>query len=272
MTIEFRHASAAMLGRREEQEDAAAFAKANVTQRAADGRAIGDGTAGELIAVLADGMGGHVAGALASTTACRNYIATYTETRGPHRAKLAAALTAANQAIASEVARDQALEGMGCTLLGASFGPAGLRWVSVGDSLLYLFRDNKLYQLNENHSLAPVLDRLVELGEIDRKAALDHPRRHFLRSALTGADIELVDLTDNCLPLQHGDWVLLASDGLETLSEDTLANLLAANRHQSPEQLAEAVIAAIESVADPFQDNTTVMVVQPMLPFAVAAE
>ena len=161
---------------------------------------------------------------------------------------------------------------MGCTLLGVSFGAAGLRWVSVGDSLLYLFRDNNLYQLNENHSLAPVLDRLAELGEIDREAALDHPRRHFLRSALTGADIELVDLTDNCLPLQPGDWVLLASDGLETLSDASLANLLAANRHESPEHLVEAVMAAIEGAADPFQDNTTVMVVQPMIPYAVAAE
>lgn len=272
MTNEFRHASAAIMGRREHQEDAAAFAKADVTRRAANGEAIGNGTVGELIAVLADGMGGHVAGALASTTACRSYIDTYTQTRGPHRAKLAAALTAANQAIASAVERDQALDGMGCTLLGASFGAAGLRWVSVGDSLLYLFRDNKLYQLNENHSLAPVLDRLADLGEIEREAALEHPRRHFLRSALTGAEIEMVDLTDHCLPLQPGDWVLLASDGLETLSDKALANLLAEHRHQTPEQLVEAVIAAIEGAADPYQDNTTVMAVQPMVSYAVAAE
>ena len=117
---------------------------------------------------------------------------------------------------------------MGCTLVGVVVDPVGLRWVSVGDSRLFLFRKGELYQLNEDHSLAPMLDQLVEQGEMTREQALNHPRRHHLRSALTGEPIELIDLARERVGLHADDCIILASDGLDTLEPDEIADLIEA--------------------------------------------
>lgn len=262
MTAAFVHASASTPGAREHQEDYCAFAVAEPSIPTMEG--LGPPAGAELIAVLADGMGGHVAGARASVTACRSFIETYTGTDGLTRYRLANALGASNLAIANEVQRDSSLTGMGCTLIGAAFSTRGLRWVSVGDSPLYLFRDRKLYQLNADHSLAPILDRLAATGEISPDDALHHPQRHFLRSALTGQSIELIDLADNVLPLEPGDWIVIASDGIEALSHGKLANLIDRHQEESPEALARAIIAGVEALRDPGQDNTTVMAIRPV--------
>lgn len=262
MRVHYRHAQGSLIGQRDAQEDSAAFALTDVTARWEGGTTAGT-RVGELVAVLADGMGGHVAGAIASRTACHAFVATYSETPGPHSVKFAASLDAANTSIARQVARQKSLEGMGCTLVAVSFGPTGVRWISVGDSPLFLFRGQSLYQLNEDHSLAPVLDRLAAVGELSAEEAENHPRRHFLRSALTGADIELVDLTDHCLPLEPGDLVVIASDGIETLSHKLLADLLAANRGTTPDGVVAALIDAIVRADHPHQDNATIMVVRP---------
>lgn len=254
MTAGFSYASLATKGARAAQEDACDFAPH------------GGGAGGGLLAVLADGMGGHAGGALASTVACRRFLAAYADSHGAARLRLAGALDAANRALAEAVLADRSLVGMGCTLVGATFetsndGPV-LTWVSVGDSPLLLFRQSRLYQLNENHSLAPILDALAEAGELTAAEASNHPRRHFLRSALTGSGIELVDLPDTLTPLAPGDWVIAASDGLETLPHAEIADILAFNNDASPQSIAEALITSVETAGEANQDNATVMAVR----------
>ncbi|MEZ5775281.1 MAG: protein phosphatase 2C domain-containing protein [Hyphomicrobiaceae bacterium] len=262
MIARYQHATRAITGTRDRQEDACAFAfpDARALYFTASGRVTGTG---ELLAVLADGMGGHVAGAEASRTACATFIESYAQSEGLTRDRFEAALTAANAAIAERIAHDHNLEGMGSTLVAAAFGDEGLRWVSVGDSPLFLFRQRRLYQLNEDHSLAPVLDRLAAEGEIEAEAARRHPRRHFLRSALTGAEIELVDLRDRLLPLEPDDWVVLASDGIETLSHAEIADIADRHCRSDVDTLVSALIEAVERADDPRQDNTTIMAVRP---------
>jgi PPM family protein phosphatase len=264
MTLTYAYASLSIRGARASQEDACAFAPPHAASIATLAGASHQGftTESGLICVLADGMGGHAAGALASTTACRTFVSAYTQSTAAARQRLKDALDQANRAIQQASEADKALDGMGCTLVGIMFGPTGLGWVSVGDSPLYLFRDNRLYQLNQNHSLAPLLDALAAAGEMSLEEAAAHPRRHFLRSALTGQAIELVDLSEALLPLQKNDWVLVASDGIDTLSHAELADILAVNNEVDPESMAEVIIASIEDANETHQDNATVMAIR----------
>ena len=225
---------------------------------------------GHGLAVLGDGMGGHVGGAMASSVACTTFVRAFAETfvaneRGLME-RLIATLEAANTAIAQRTAQQPMYNGMGTTLVAAYFAPhelgSGLSWVSVGDSLLYLWRRGDLARLNEDHSLAPELDRLAASGAMSEQEAQADPRRHFLRSALTGADIEMIDVTPRPLPLAEGDVIISASDGLHTLEEDEMARIVAQFRTDGMERTAKGLIDAVLAHRLPHQDNTTVIVTE----------
>jgi protein phosphatase len=130
----------------------------------------------------------------------------------------------------------------------------------VGDSPLYLVRRGGIIRLNADHSLAPEIDRLAERGRISWDEAKSDPRRHILRSALTGAEIDLIDRPREPLVLAPGDSVVLASDGIHTLPEVEIARLVTSA--QGVEAAAEALLAAVAVADDPHQDNTTVVVVR----------
>ena len=215
---------------------------------------------GGLAAVLADGMGGHAGGAVASEVASTHFLDAFSAAAGDEMSRLAEALDLANAALADKAAGRPELRGMGCTLLGASFGPASLDWISVGDSPLYLVRGGDILRLNEDHSLAPEIDRLVALGRMSEDMARIDPRRHVLRSALMGGEIELVDRSQTPLALEPGDIVILASDGIHAIPEAEIARVAASAA--TPDAAAEALIAAVAAAGDPHQDNTTVVVVQ----------
>lgn len=246
--MQFVHASRASKGARNQQEDASAVREGSDM----------------LMAVLADGMGGHAGGALASRIACTVFLESIGKSSGEVSARLTEALELANAAIAYEAAGNPLLNGMGCTLIGTAFGPQGVEWVSVGDSPLYLVREGELVVLNEDHSLAPEIDKLAAMGRISQAAAKADPRRHFLRSALTGGEIDLVDRSHRPLPLEPGDSVILASDGIHGISHAQIARLVTGA--STPEAAAEALLSAIDAAGDPHQDNTTVVVVGVSIP------
>ena len=264
----FDHASRATKGARDYQEDTALFwpGKERATG-SADVPPTANGT--RLVAVLADGMGGHAGGALASRMACESFIKAYA---GPATARVRSAWskrsTSANQAIAATVRANPMLSGMGSTLVGVVFGNEGVEWVSVGDSPLLLYRRGEIALLNEDHSLAPELDRLAAQGKITHGAGQDDPRRHMLRSAVTGDEIDLVDVSRRPLGVEPGDYIILASDGLQTLesSRDRAhRDGLCRRRRQA---VANALIRAVEAISDPHQDNATVVAVRPLPPSA----
>jgi serine/threonine protein phosphatase PrpC len=242
--VQFRYATRASQGARSYQEDAASVVEG----------------AGGLTAVLADGMGGHAGGALASNLACKFFLHAFATAQGTTPEKLSESLDLANAAIAHEVHGNPSLNGMGCTLVGAAFGAEGIEWVSVGDSPLFLLRKGEIVVLNEDHSLAPEIDKLAAMGKISWEAARNDHRRHFLRSALTGGEMELIDRSHRPLALQPGDTVLLASDGIHTLSHADIAKVVSAN--SDPAAAAAALLSAVEAAGDTAQDNTTVIVVQ----------
>lgn len=222
--------------------------------------------AGDLLLVLADGMGGEQAGDLASAITVRNFLDAYADS--PHGSipeRLHYALHYANQALASEVACDPGrLAGMGCTLLAVVLTQEELYWISVGDSLLWLWQRGNLIRLNEDHSYRCVLAQQVAAGEMTLQEADCHPDRNALISAMTGNPPLLIDLCRKPYSLQLDDRILLASDGLLTLDEVDIARVLGENTAKTP--ISQRLLEAVEALRHPYQDNVTVIVAQAAKP------
>ncbi len=280
----YEHACRATQGARDYQEDMAAFLVGpDATGYGSDEeRPFEDGISGEsvpgddgvgttaaapeLVAVLADGMGGHAAGDVASRLVCERFIDVYDATEPGLTVveRMTVALEGSNTALADKVAENPLLSGMGSTLIGTVFGSDGVEWISVGDSPLYLYRRGEIAPLNADHSLAPELDLLAAAGHMTREAALSDPRRHMLRSAVTGEEITMLDVSQQPTTLYPGDYVILASDGLQTLEPDEIARVIQAYAEEGPAAVAEALIRAVEALRAPHQDNATVVAVRPV--------
>jgi len=255
MTLVLSSAARETTGARSGQEDAFRLWPAEGTVSAK-----GEGTG--LLAVLADGMGGHTGGAVAGQTACQTFREVFAATSAPFDTRLKTALQASNDALAKGVEQNAALRGMGCTLVAAWIDDVGLRWTSVGDSLLLLYRLPDVIRLNADHSLGSFLDEQARQNRISRSEARRNRNRNALRSALTGSKIDLIDLRSEPLELRPGDWIVLASDGICTLAGDEIADVVYRLRQSTPEEMADALIAAVKQKGAVDQDNTTVVAVR----------
>lgn len=242
------------LGRRSNQEDYYAFA---------DGADLFEPPLHRLLLVVGDGLGAHAGGSVASYLAVNAFVRAFHEQPGGFAERLHGALDTANDTIGFLNRRMPTLAmPMGTTLVAALVSAGSLEWISVGDSLLFLYRDGTLRRLNADHSLAPVLDAQVQHGVLSADEAAQHPERHTLQSAVLGLPLTLVDRSPEPLPLQSGDLVLVASDGLLTLSAAELEELLALGRRQPAEKIAEALLFAIRRADHARQDNATVALVK----------
>ena len=133
--------------------------------------------------------------------------------------------------------------------------------MSVGDSPLYRVRGDILQRLNRIHSKAEELAELVQLGKMSAEEARQDPTRHTLTSALIGGSIYDVDDSPP-VELLAGDVLIAATDGLNTLTDEEIAQLVAEQPSATAAVLAELLLAAVESKHSPKQDNTTVVVVR----------
>lgn len=246
-----RVATGQLLGDREKQEDAVRIARQSE-----------DGENSDLLMLLSDGMGGHAGGEIASNLALETFQDHFenVSTNMRPRGRLEESLEAANAAIAAEAVKNPELKGMGCTLIAVLVAAGRLVWVSVGDSVLFLMRHGQLRRLNADHSYFGELLELVERGEITRQEAAAHPKKNALLSVLTGAPIKLVDL--NVIESDPGDVLILASDGLETLSDEDIGRIAQATIGKGVSAVSEALLAAVNTRARPRQDNTSVVVMQ----------
>lgn len=215
--------------------------------------------ADDFLMVIADGMGGHQGGAIASRCAVKTFIETYRTLSGSTLKRLWETLQKTNDQLALEIQAQEKLKGMGCTLVGVALNEKGLEWISVGDSPLWLYHAEQLHRLNADHSLMPILQKQVERGVITPNEALEHPNRHWLRSALMGSQIDLIDQSLMPLKLVPGDRILLASDGILTLSEQEISQIL--SQSLPARKLVKKLLAAVEKKGKQGQDNTTILVV-----------
>jgi serine/threonine protein phosphatase PrpC len=214
---------------------------------------------GELLLVLADGMGGHVGGEVASRLVVEQFCKEYINSSANVLEALRSSLNSANEQLAEAAVETPKLKGMGTTLIGCVIRGDGLYWISVGDSPLWLYRDGTLQRLNADHSMLPLLEEMVRTGAMSSEAAQVDIRRHMLRSAVAGKLLDLVDLCAGPRQLQEGDVVILASDGVETLAEDELIAVLENRHDQTLQQLASNMMTLIEAADNSTQDNASII-------------
>jgi len=205
---------------------------------------------------VADGMGGHQAGEVASRLALTVLEEQFQELarRGEEAGNaLLYAVEAANRQVFEESCRNNKYNGMGTTLSACLVTEDGLVLAHVGDSRVYLLRAEEIVRLTEDHS---VVQELLNEGRIAAEDAPQHPYRNVLSRALgTGEQLE-ADLLR--VPLQASDRVLLCTDGLTNLVSDTAIRAAVA-RHGAPEPaVRELVRLALEQGGS---DNITLILV-----------
>jgi PPM family protein phosphatase len=214
---------------------------------------------GQTVFAVADGLGGHQGGEVASAAAVEPLAGLdgrSFQDAGEAAEALAAAIREANKAILDRAAGDPALYGMGTTVTAAAVAGDGyLQLAHVGDSRAYLLRGGTLEQLTNDHT---VVGELVRRGRLTPEQAAIHPERSILTRAV-GLDPRVpVDLPDP-LELQPEDQVLLCSDGLtEAVADGQIAELLSA----APDGHAacRSLIDAANDAGGP--DNITVVLVR----------
>ena len=220
-------------------------------------------------AVLADGMGGHAAGDIASkivvTEIFSELIFRRGDANGAHQnipAVLRNATQSANECLRAHVESDRETAGMGATLVSCVVVADALYWISIGDSPLFLFRDNTLSQLNEDHSLGPHIDMMVRSGMMSAAEGENHPERCVLTSVLSGQEIPQIDCPSDSLRLRAGDTLIIASDGLQFLANDKIAQILRERPLCRSGEVADALMDALGVLNDPDLDNVTLSVIQ----------
>ncbi len=248
MALEFELAGSQIDGARDYQEDA--FLITNLTD--ANGKP-------SALVVIADGMGGHAAGNVASNMAVQAFNKHVSANYPSENIAeiLEQAVVKANNSIKETVGETPALAGMGCTMVAAILEDGKMWWASVGDSHCYLVRNRELTKKNADHSYGGFLDRMEADGTpVEPEPGLS---RNMLMSAVTGEDINEIDVPSTPLELQAGDRVLLCSDGLDTLSSGKIIQY--SEWSDSPKECSDALMQAVEEANMPRQDNTTAVVV-----------
>ncbi len=238
------------IGAREEQQDSFLFSEMENAELVAR---IG------VLAVLADGMGGLRLGRESSSLAVKTFLVEYCS-KTPDESithELARAVRVANAAVFDMASRADLAWNTGTTLVAALIDLDELFWISVGDSRIYLFRDNHLQQLNQDHNYYNELQVQVEQGLISSEEADTHPEKNSLTSYLGMDVLKDIDQNYEAIPLKAGDRILLCSDGLYGfLSHEEITNALTLPAQEA----ADLLLAQTLAKGHRYQDNVTVAI------------
>ncbi len=235
---------------RTNNEDSARFIRsANVKVRREKG----------FLAVVADGMGGHAAGEVASKLAVETVAESYYAREESVEESLYFALSKANRVIWQTANRHSKHKGMGTTCTAVVIRDRHIHLAHVGDSRAYLYKNGQLFQISTDHTY---VQSLVSQGVITLEEAEKHPERNILTRAMgTNQKLE-IDVLSVAQPFEDGDRLLLCSDGLyDYLSNDEIMKFLVIS------QLNEAAQEMIETAKQRGgHDNITLLLVERVLP------
>lgn len=197
---------------------------------------------------VADGMGGHRAGDVASSTAVEAVEELLSE-----GASLVDAIVAANAAVFTRAQQNPEMRGMGTTVTAAQVADESALLAHVGDSRAYLLRDGQLTQITEDHSL---VEELVREGRLSPEEAAVHPQRSIITRAL-GVD-EDVEVDTYEIDLLPDDRIVICSDGLTSMvRDDEIVRILRAE--DDPQVAADNLVEAANRAGG--EDNITVLVI-----------
>lgn len=198
-----------------------------------------------LLLMVADGMGGHVGGEIASQIAVDQAVA--------NDGSVEERVSAGNAAILEEVDRRPELAGMGTTITMVELRPDGFAMIGhVGDSRAYLLRKGLLRQLTEDHT---IVNEYVKAGRIKAEEASEHPQRNMLTRALGLVSDVTVDTAH--IGLRPGDRLLLCSDGVTAMiGDDVIRNTLT---DSTPEEAVWELVELANAAGG--HDNITAVVI-----------
>ena len=214
------------------------------------------GSVGNHLFVVADGMGGHAGGDVASALAIRHLVGLDRPYGSAEEAReeIYRGILDAGKELTRAVADHPELTGMGTTLSGMVRVGDKVVVAHIGDSRIYLLRDGVLEQITADHTF---VQRLVDSGRITPEEAAVHPRRSVLMRVLGDVDVE-PEIDTHVLDTQPGDRWLLCSDGLSGyVAEREIAEILLTTH--DPEEACEKLIQA--SLAEGAPDNVTAVIV-----------
>jgi protein phosphatase len=207
-----------------------------------------------MLFIVADGMGGHSGGEIASRLAVEVISRAYYEETAGTQDALKNAILEANDAIYSEAYKNRSLLGMGTTCTALVIQNAEAIAAQIGDSRLYLVREDEIYLMTEDHSLAM---QLVNRGLLSLNQVRHHPERNVILRALGSHPMVEVATWKNPFPVRLGDKFILCSDGLYDLVEDEEIRQAVTEPH--PHRACEALIDLAKGRGG--YDNITVGIV-----------
>jgi protein phosphatase len=215
------------------------------------------GYAGYNFFFVADGMGGHAGGDIASAIIAQGVARADKDYEDTDQAasSVTEALLEANQKLASTVAEHPELKGMGTTFSGVVFTGDLVTVTHIGDSRVYMVSEGKVSQVTRDHTF---VQRLVDTGRITAEEALTHPRRSVLMRVL--GDVEIApEIDTETFKAAPGDRWMLCSDGLCGVVPDEIINGILLNKSVDAEEATALLI--YEAIEHGAPDNITVVVV-----------
>lgn len=213
---------------------------------------------GDSVYAVADGMGGHLAGEVASSLALGPIADLDGRVFADDQIALAAlrdAVAAANRAVAAKAARDPAMRGMGTTLTAVLVEGRRAHIAHVGDSRAYLHRGGEFAQLTTDHTL---VQKLIDEGRLTREQADHHPHRSVITRAIGVEDS--IDVDAMTLEIEPGDRLLVCSDGLTGPVDDAVLARELSDDHATTDEMARRLIDLANRNGGP--DNITVVLLE----------
>lgn len=208
---------------------------------------------GERFCAVADGMGGHNAGEVASALAVEAFSEVMRGAKKPNESALHEAVSRANEAVFREARRDDQKSGMGTTFTALSADKKNVYLAHVGDSRAYLMRNGAIMRVTMDHTL---VEEMVLQGLITVREAKTHPKRNYITRALGTGEAVDVDLIQ--LERRQGDVYLLCTDGLSNMVDDRKMLEVLSSDSDGNEKVRSLVRAALEAGGP---DNITAMIV-----------
>lgn len=205
--------------------------------------------------VVADGMGGHKAGDIASRFTVENLVTLIRESKEKDLISIINnAISDVNGKLFDKARESVDYEGMGTTLVVATISDKLLKVANVGDSRLYIVGDD-ITQITRDHSL---VEEMVSLGKLDRKAARTHEKKNYITRAIGGE--KNVDAEMFSVDLKPGDRIIMCTDGLSNMVEDNdILNIV--KRSDSLEEAVEGLIKTANDNGG--KDNISVIIIEP---------
>lgn len=232
------------IGRREEQQDSGYLA-------------VNDN---EVVAVLCDGMGGIEGGRIASRVAVDKFVECYGQSNGQAWMETAADIVD-DMVFALKNSEGQRL-GAGTTLVAVNVDDSMMSWVSVGDSRVYIIRDEEILQVTTDHNYYLQLNHQLNTGEINKSQYyLECEDGEALISFIGMGGLVLKDVSNEPLNLLRGDTILLCTDGIyRTLSDEIiLASII---RNSTAEEIIGEIDSSIMIADKKYQDNYSAIVIR----------